>query len=419
VRDSALHSILEAFTTDAAGQLAAETAGGAEVSFELVEAERRPGHVPLYCYRALTEEFIDERVDLLSALPTYAAAVRGLTVVERVGSYLLKHGERRIPHEPRARADLALRIFLRAVYADRSQFEFEPERFEQAYAELEEALYEGQWVTTVIAPLLGLALDDDTRELPLGDGLSLIRSDALDEAPADAAWDERGETQLLAMCAVTHDPSRPPPLSPARTRFRRLLTSLRLFERGGYALGPLAWMRTTNGPWRPVPLGGSGRPGLPVLIGAAQEDELRAFLNLLGRRTPADGEVAWALARFEMGAERATPFDALTDYLLALRALLEPEGPGSGRLGGRLAAICAPPDQWSAVVTRTARAISLERDLITGASPVEPDADQLVEELSENLRALLRDLICGHLEPAAVVGLADDLLGEAVPAPTG
>ena len=418
MRDRALHSILEAFTTDAAGQLAAETARGAEIAFELIEAERRPGRVPLYCYCPLTEQFIDERLDLLSALPTYAAAVRALAVVERVGTYLIKRGEQRIPSEPRARADLALRTFLRAVYADRSQFKLEPARFELAYAELEEALYEGQWVTTVIAPLLGLALEDETAELPLGDGLSLIRADALDETPADVAWGERPETHVLAMFALTHDPSRQPQLSLARTRFRRLLMALRLFDRGGYALGPLAWMRIGSGPWRPVPLGGSGRPGLPVLIGSADEDELRAFVNLLERRTPRDGGVAWALGRFEMGAERLTPFEALTDYLLALRALLEPEGPDSGRLPGRLAAICAPPDGRAAVVARTARAISLERAVVLGESPSEPEADQLVEELCENLRALLRDLICGHLD-AEVVWLADELLAEALPATSG
>jgi hypothetical protein len=418
VRDRALHSILEDFTTDAAGQLAAETARGAEIPFELVEAERRPGRVPLYCYRPLTDEYIDERVDLLSALPTYATAVRALTVVERIGSYLIKRGEQPIPSEPRAQAEIALRSFLRAVYADRSQFEFEPKRFELAYTELEDTLYEGQWVTTVIAPVLGLALEDDTADLLLGDGLSLTRADALDEAPGDVAWGERPDTHVLAMFAVTHDPSRQPRLSLARTRFRRLLTTLRLFERGGYSLGPLAWTRAGSGPWRPVPLGGTGRPGLPVLIGAGDADELRAFFNLLERRTPRDGGVAWALARFEMGAERLTPFEALTDYLVALRALLEPEGPDSGRLAGRLAAICAPPDRRAAVAARTARAISLERALILGGPPSEPDADQLVEELSENLRALLRDLICGHLD-ADVVWLADELLAEAVPTPIG
>jgi hypothetical protein len=241
VRDRALHLILEAFTTDAAGQLAAETARGAEIPFELVEAERRPGRVPLYCYRPLTDEFIDERLDLLSALPTYAAAIRALAVIERVGSYLIKRGEQSIPSEPRARADLALRTFLRAVYAERSQFEFEPDRFELAYTELEDALYEGQWVTTVITPVLGLALDDATADLALADGLSLTRVGALDETPADVAWGERPETRVLAMFAIAHDPSRQPQFSLARTCFvacsRRCCCSSAVGTRSGHWRG--------------------------------------------------------------------------------------------------------------------------------------------------------------------------------------
>lgn len=411
MRDRGLHSILEAFTADAAGQLSAETAHGAEIPFELVEAEHRAGRVPLYCYRPLTEDFIDERLGLLSALPTYAAAVRALTVVERVAGYLVKRGEHRIPPEPRARAELALRTFLRAVFSERSQFGFDPARFESMYAELEEALYEGQSLTTVMSPLLGVALDEGTDELALGDGLSLVRGDKVDDAPADAAWGERGEPRVLAMLAVTHDPARQPPLSLARTRFRRLLTVLRLFERGGYAVGPLAWTRAGGGAWRPVPVTGSGRPGFPVVITADQEDELRAFFNLLTRRAPSSGEVAWALARFEMGAERLDPFEALSDYLLALRALLEPEEPDSGLLPVRLAAICVPPDERAEVAARVNRAIVLEREVISGGALSEPEADKLVDELGEHLRALLRDVICGHLG-ADLVALANELLLE-------
>jgi hypothetical protein len=417
VRDRALHSILEAFTADASGQLSAETAHGAEIPFELVEAEHRAGRVPLYCYRPLTGEFIDERLGLLSALPTYAPAVRARAVVERTAGYLTKRGERRIPPDPRGRAELALRAFLRAVFAERSQFGFDPVRFELMYAELEETLYEGQSLTTVISPLLGVALDDATDELALGDGLSLIRGSKLDDVPGEAAWSERGEPRVLAMLSVTHDPARQPPLSLARTRFRRLLTVLRLFERGGYAIGPLAWARTGSGTWRPIPLAGSGRPGLPVVITADQEDELRAFFNLLTRRAPTSGEVAWALARFEMGAERLDPFEALSDYLLGLQALLEPDESDGGLLPLRLAAICVPPDERAEVASRVSRAVVLEGEVISGGALTDPEADTLVEELGEHLRALLRDVICGHLG-ADLVALANELLIEAAPAAT-
>jgi hypothetical protein len=192
-----------------------------------------------------------------------------------------------------------------------------------------------------------------------------------------------------------------------------VLTALRLFERGGYALGPLAWTRTDTGSWRPVPFGGSGRPRLLTLIRGDQEDELRAFTNLVTRRRPRSGELAWALARFEMGCERLAPFETLTDHLMALRALLEPEGPQSGRLAQRLAVICGKKEERAALAERTARTISLERAVIAGLAPGQDGGDALVHELSEHLRALLRDALCGHLDHD-LVGVADELLAEAV-----
>jgi hypothetical protein len=413
VRNGTLHRVIEAFATEAAMALCAETASGAEIPFELVDTAGGPrGRVPLYCYRALTGTFLKERHGLLSALPTYVAALRALSNLDGVEAYLRQRGETRISSEPRECADDGLRTFLAVVYADRSDFEFDEDRFEAAYEELEQALYEGRTVTTVVAPLLGIALDRSTTELALGDGLTLVPGDALDDAPADAVWGDADEPNVLIVLTAAQDRAAPPPVSVARGRFRRTLTALRLFERGGYALGPVAWTRIDAGTWRSVPLGGSGRPRLCRRIPAEQEDELRAFCNLVARRTPKSGEIAWALARFEMGCERLAPFEALTDYLLALRALLEPEGPGSGRLAGRLAAICARPEDRAEAAERTAHAISLERAVIGGLAPAGPGVDALVDELAEQLRALLRDVLCGHLEPD-LCAVADDLLAEA------
>jgi hypothetical protein len=419
VRNLSLHEALEAFAADAASRLAEETAGGAEIPFELTEADGRPGRVPLYCYRPLTGTFIRERLGLLSALPSYAPAAQALAALDGVDAYLQERGERGIPDRPRDRADAALRSFLAGVFAERSEFGFDAERFELAYEELERTLYEGRCVTTVIAPLLGISLDPATAELPLGDGLSLVRGELLEDAPPEALWGAPGpdaaggeEPNVMVVLSVGQERPSPPPVSVARARFRRVLTALRLFERGGYALGPQAWTRTDAGAWRAVALGSSGRPRLVTLIGAAQEDELRAFCNLVARRTPTSGEVAWALGRFELGCERLAPFDALTDHLLALRALLEPEGPGSGRLAQRLSVLCALPDGRAALAERTAHAISLERAVISGLAPAGPGANGLVEELSEHLRALLRDVLCGHLD-ADLCRVADELLAQA------
>ncbi len=418
MRNATLHGVLEAFTADAAGQLTAETATGAEIPYEVIDAGgRAPGRVPLYCYRPLTAAFIRERLGLLSALATYAPAARAIAGIEGAGGYLRARGEDRIPQQSRPRADAVLRSFLAAVFAERTQFGFEPARFEAAYDELERALYEGSSVMVVIAPLLGIALDHTTDELALGDGLSLVRGERLPDAPADAVWCAHGpdggvgeDPSVLISLTITTGRSAPAPVALARARFRRILTALRLFERGGYSLGPIAWARTDTGVWRTVALGGSGRPRFLTVISSAQEDELRAFCNLIDRRAPT-GELAWALARFQMGCERLAPFEALTDYLLALRALLEPEGPASGRLAQRLAVICAQADGRTALAERTAHAISLERAVIAGLAPAEPGVATLVDELAEHLRALLRDALCGHLG-ADLRAVADELLAE-------
>jgi hypothetical protein len=317
----------------------------------------------------------------------------------------------RIASEARAQAAATLATFLSSVFAERSEFGFEPVHFEAAYAELERALYEGHCTATVIAPVLGVALDPQTTELSLGDGLSLIRGDALADAPPEAVWGDSEEPNVLAVLAIDQERDARPPVSIARRRFRRILTALRLFERGGYALGPAGWARTEAGSWRPVSIGASGRPRLLTLVPAAQEDELRAFCDLVARRGPGGGELAWALARFEMGCERLAPFEALTDYLLALRALLEPEGPASGRMAQRLAVICARPEERPALAERIAHAIRLERAVITGLAAADTGVDSLVDELSEHLRAILRDALCGHLD-ADLRSVADDLLAE-------
>jgi hypothetical protein len=120
--------------------------------------------------------------------------------------------------------------------------------------------------------------------------------------------------------------------------------------------------------------------------------------------------VAWALRRFELGCAHERAEDALTDHLLALRALLEPEGPGSGRLPGRVAVICAQPHEREALGDRVRHAIAAERALVTGAGVPGPEVVAgLVSVLEAQARAILRDVLCGHLD-ADVRGVADALL---------
>jgi hypothetical protein len=415
MRNRQLHGALAAFAEEAAWQLAAETADGAEVAFEIVRGGRRDS--PLYCYRPLTADFIEERVGLLARLESFLPAVHALSGLSGLDRYLDARGERGYPVESRSRAEFALRVFLSRVFEESTDFALSDERLDRAYGELEAALYEGRTDTVVIAPLLGL--DVASEVVPLGEGLSLVRGNAFPEdAPTDALWAPGADrAHLLAVLrweAAAGDAS---PVAHARVRLRRLLTALRLYDTTPVGYGPLAWTRTGGSPWQPFALGALGRrDDRALVVGVEQEDELRAFCSLISRRTPRAGELAWALRRFEMARERVVPAEALTDVLLALRALLEPEGPTSGRLLGRLAALCALPEERAALSARVAQTVALERTVVAGLS-VDPELDVLVAEVGDHLRALLRDVLCGHLD-SNLTAVADEIIGEGTPEPT-
>jgi hypothetical protein len=404
MRNRLLYTTLRDFTEQAGYQLAADAAEGAEVPFELVES--RGSRASLYAYRPLTEEFIGSRVGMLARLPAYAPAARSLEVLDGVPSYLAVRGEEHPPTSARDRAAAALRCFLSVVFDETTDFELSPARFERAYAELETALYEGRQVVTVLVPLEGLALV--SHEVPIGEGLTLARTDAIADAPDDLTG--TGD-HAVAVLTIEREQRDMPPQAAAHKRIRLLLTALRLFDQGAFGVAGGAWVRRDAGRWRLHAL--SLAPAPPsdetLVLEPDVEDELRAFVNLIPRRLPGRGTVAWALRRFELGCERRRRLEALSDYLLAARALLEPEGASSGRLAGRLAAICAMPDNRAGMAERVAHAISLERAVIAGLDPAVPEPGTLVEELAGHLRALLRDVLCGHLEED-LVGVAEGLL---------
>jgi len=419
MRNRSLHQVLRDYAEQAAFQLEADAGRGAEIPFEVVES---PGaHAALYCYRPLTGEFIRERGVALGRLPTYARAARALEVLGGLDVYLRARGEPRVPNSTGERVDAVLRVFVSRMFEDATEFEFTHDRFTRAYSEFESAVYESRSLTSVIAPLHGLELVSE--EVQLADGLTLVRGDALADAPAEAVWGGPGGGEAPNALVQVDLEDDSDPLETALLRLGRLLTAMRLVDAAGFAFGPAAWMRVQAGAWQlvPMPIGRGRARGEPYRIEPDQEDELRGFCNLITRRAPGAGagdgalqrgEVAWALRRFELGCERDDRYDGLTDHLLGLRALLEPEGPASGRLAQRLAAICAQPDQRAALAERAAHAISLERALVAGVEPVDADARLLIEDVGHHLRALLRDVLCGHLD-AHLVAVADDLLSEA------
>jgi hypothetical protein len=417
VRSLQLESALSAYLEAAAGLLQADVAAGAEVALEVGSTTGRRGATPLYSYRPLTGAFIDEREGALRALPAYAEAARLLEGFDGLERYLTARGGEIASAKGRARARVALRALLEDVFAEQTDFQLHPERMRGALERLDGAALAGPNQLALVATLHGIQISSP--ELQLAKGLMLAQPQALDGMP-DAvracAGDARAPAHLLALhTGEDDDPAAA--LERGREVLRELLRALRLFGDGRVSLGALAWACVGSGQWSPLALGGGGRPHGMLVVALDQEDELRAFCSLVSRRAPKRDELAWALRRFELGCDRESAQEALTDHVLALRALLEPEGAASAMLAGRLAALCATPGTRAELAERVAEALELERAIAAGSSVKQPRVRALYEELAGHLRALLSDVVCGHLD-GDLVRLADELL-LATDAPAG
>ena len=412
MRSLKLEAALTELVEEASGHLHGEVVAGAEVPFELASQAGHRGQPSLYCYRALTGAFIAERQTSLERLPSYAEAAALLADFDGLDRYLAGAGVDVGRTQGRARVRAAIRILLEDIFAEQTDFELRPERLRAALDRLERSAFQSTSEVMLVATLHGLTITSP--EIQLTHGLTIAHPGALRGAPegAIAADGEEPGEHLLVVLAVEHSDPREA-LAGGREVLKDLLRALRLFGDGRVTLGALAWARAGASAWNPVALGAGGRPHGMLVVTAEQEDELRAFCNLVSRRAPHGNETAWALRRFELGCERESAFEALSDHLLALRALLEPEGPSSGLLAGRLAALCATPEHRVELTERTVQAVALERAAIAG-KPIKRARDrELAIEVSDHLRALLRDVICGHLTPD-LVGLADELLSASI-----
>jgi hypothetical protein len=422
MRNRELHDALRAFALETAALLREDQDRGAEIEFDLDEGARRGGPT-LYHYRPLTAKFVADRWPRLRELPTCARACAALGA--GAAAYLRINGLRGAEAEP------ALQAMLERLYEDATDLAFPEERFERVYSEVERTLYERSQSATVLAPVHGLILDAE--RVDLGGGLALIRGGATD-APDDALWgdpaagagaaDERREPNVLIALTREVSPDAEPPLAEARERFRRLVTGLRLWKPGGVALSAIGWRRSGEGVWQPFEIEPTGvTRGEAWILAEGEDADLREFLAAIERTRPV-GSIAWALSRFEMGCGRRRESEALSDYLLGLRALLERGADlASTSLALRVAVLCAEEGQRRGVQRHVELAQALER-FVMGDSPDDDYMDAigsdsprtLVDEVERHLRALLRDVLCGYLDPD-LRALSDELLLEQPPAP--
>ncbi|HEX3392281.1 MAG TPA: hypothetical protein VHS55_06935 [Solirubrobacteraceae bacterium] len=446
MRSVQLQTALSAFVEQAAAHLHADVLAGQEVPFDLETRSARMRGASLYCYRSLTDAFIAERFSELRRLDAYPPAAALLEQCDTLDRYLLARGQDASRRGER-QADAALLALLCEVFEQ--QTDFDPswivensERMERALERLDGSSLPKAGEVTLVAALHGLAISSP--EIHLTRGLSIAQPDALQGAPEQALRvGGRGSgggltggrecaQHLLVLYTTTDAPSSAEGVADGVEVVRELLRALRLFGDGRISLGERAWARAGEGEWNTLALGSGGHPHGILLVTSEQEDELRAFCNLVSRRAPHASPIAWALRRFELGCDRISEYEGLSDHLLALRALLggpselEQADRGShrvprvgyrspiggapdGLLAGRLAALCATPERHSELAERTLAAIELEREAIVVGAVERAGGLAVARDLADHLRALLRDVICGHLRPE-LAGLADEIL---------
>jgi hypothetical protein len=262
----------------------------------------------------------------------------------------------------------------------------------------------------VIVPLIGFHMPKDEIEL---DGVRIIRADKVVDAPVDAIEGTRsgGRGKAGFLACLTCNLAAVAPAAAVADDLRRALRTLRLFRPGAVGLAAHGWAKRSGG-WERFGTGvGRARQGGYRLTGN-EAAELEGFSRLLAERGARMPALGWAASRFELGAERGSLIEALSDYLLALRGLLEGGGPARTALSARVAALACEPAERERGRICVERALALERKLMSGgrykptrnASPL-----NVIAELEELLRRLLKGLATGEL-PDDLRAAADDAL---------
>jgi hypothetical protein len=420
VRDLVLTRRLESLA-DAGGELLRGlVASGEEVPFELTG----PGEgSPFAQYTPMSGRFVREHWAQLAELEPFAGACAELERADVAASYLARLDEPVPPDEGR-RAEAAAINFLAGLWEGSADFPLDSDRLAAAVADLEGCVSEpGEGEAELVVPLLGFHMP--TVRLELGDA-TIVRADLV-EVP-DEAWRPGGtrrtawEPLFLAVVknALPIDDPDGAGASPG-TALRDVVRTLRLFKAGGVGLGPYAWARTPGDRWRRLPTGAARPRAGGYRLADSELADLAAFARALSG-SPISGPVARAMSRFEAGLERPALLEALSDYVLSLRHLLEGGGPADVGLGMRAAALLADPDERPAVKARIERAVALEGELVRGEVPGPHDGPgplELAAEVEDLTRALLRDAVAGGLGADLRAAADEALLADGLAAGEG
>lgn len=391
MRDFLLNESIKRLATEAATRLSSLVAMGEEIPFDV--AADSGDESAFYSYVPMTGRYVVGHAEELRSLPSFGPAREATVEAGVAAPYLEMRGEA-VPADPGERAELMLVTFFAELWEGSAGFTLDRERLEAALATLDAESRDADEAEVLVVPLVGLRMSMPRLQLP--HAVRIVRADSI-EAPVEAMRSEgmgraAWEPQYLAV--AEQDPEGG--VEAALQQLRELISVMRMFKGGGIGLGPYAFAPTGEGCWRRIATGAPAtRPG-GYRLSEAEAEELIAFGTALEARPDPDTALTWAVGRFEMGCERATALEGLSDHLLAMRAVLEGHGPVGASLPLRAAALIADEstDRIEAG-ERVEGVLGLERAMMNGR-PVER-AVELATWMEESTRCLLREAALGEL----------------------
>ena len=391
MRDFLLNEALKRLATEAATRFSSLVASGDQIPFDV--AAENGDDASFFSYVPLTSRFVEERAHELRSLPSFGPAREAAVEAGVAAGYLESRGEA-VPADPGERAERMLTIFISALWEGSTEFSLDRARLDSALSMLDAEARGADDAEVVIVPVVGLRMSIARLQLP--HGVRVVRADAI-EAPIEAMRSEgmgraSWEPQYLAV-ADQHEEEG---AEAALNQLRELISVMRLFKSGGLGLGPYAFAPTGEDCWRRIATGAPAtRPG-GYRLSEAEAGELIELANTLEARPDPDSALTWAVGRFEMGCERESALDGLSDHLLALRAVLEGHGPVGASLPMRAAALISD-DSLGRIEARekVEDTLELERALMNGRSL--ENGIQLAGWAENGVRRLLLQAALGEL----------------------
>jgi hypothetical protein len=401
VRDFMLNEALKRLAAEAATRFTTLVASGDQIPFDVAE-QAGPDSL-FHSYVPLTGRYVREREDELRSLPAFEAARQAVESTEIAADYLEQRGEP-VVSDPGERASRMLLVFIASLWDGCTDFALDRARLDSALALVDAQTRGAADADVLIAPIVGLKMSAGRLRLP--HGAQIVRAEEI-EAPLDAMRSEgmgraAWEPQFLAVAEQAESAES---VEAAIRQLRELISVMRLFKAGGVALGPYAFAPTGEGSWRRIATGaGAPRPG-GYRLSESEAEQLRELAEALEARPDPVGTLAWAVSRFELGCERRNPVEGLSDHLLAMRGLLEGQGPVGASLPMRAAALIGDgPENRIKARESVEGALKVERALMAGSRT--PDTIELSAWLEDRVRRLLRSAALGEL--AADLGTAAD-----------